>query len=59
MKILHMNGFSESDLVNYRFLVYTNLIQSVIQLIEGGEALDLAMDSVEVQVIAYLSIDRI
>ena len=39
MKILHMNGFSAQEIVNYRCLVYSNLIQGIYQLIEGAKVL--------------------
>uniref|UniRef100_A0A183BN69 G-protein alpha subunit n=1 Tax=Globodera pallida TaxID=36090 RepID=A0A183BN69_GLOPA len=49
MRILHMNGFSELSIVNYRYLVYSNLIQGVYQLIEGADVLNIQVDK-EVQV---------
>ncbi|GMT14420.1 hypothetical protein PFISCL1PPCAC_5717, partial [Pristionchus fissidentatus] len=45
MRILHMNGFNEIDLVNYRFLIYSNVIDSTNQLIEGADRLDIIPDS--------------
>ncbi|KAL3081922.1 hypothetical protein niasHT_037100 [Heterodera trifolii] len=48
MRILHMNGFSELSVVNYRYLVYSNLIQGVHQMIEGAEELQIKVDE-EVQ----------
>lgn len=38
-----MNGFSDLDIVNYRYLVYSNLIQGMYQLIEGAETLGLGV----------------
>lgn len=43
-RILHMNGFSELSIVNYRYLVYSNLIQGMYQLIEGANTLHIAVD---------------
>ena len=39
-----MNGFSELDMVNYRHLIYSNIIQSVCQLIEGAKSLSIDVD---------------
>src|SRR4051794_10936818 len=51
-----MNGFTELDMVNYRFffiksndlvfryLIYSNIIQSVWQLIEGAKNLNIEID---------------
>lgn len=39
-----MNGFSELDMVNYRYLVYSNIIQSVWQLIEGAKTMNVDVD---------------
>lgn len=44
MRILHMNGFSDLDMINYRYLVYSNVIQAVSQLIEGAEHLQIPYD---------------
>uniref|UniRef100_A0A914P2T5 Uncharacterized protein n=1 Tax=Panagrolaimus davidi TaxID=227884 RepID=A0A914P2T5_9BILA len=41
MKILHMNGFSDLDMINYRYLVYSNVIQATSQLLEGAEHLQI------------------
>ena len=39
-----MNGFSESDLLNYQYLIYSNIIQSIHQLIEGAKTLNILME---------------
>ena len=39
-----MNGFSELDMVNYRYLIYSNIIQAVWQLIEGAKNLSIDVD---------------
>ncbi|TMS34806.1 hypothetical protein L596_002323 [Steinernema carpocapsae] len=39
MRILHMNGFSEMDMINYRYLVYSNVVQSINQILEGAQLL--------------------
>uniref|UniRef100_A0A914HFD5 Uncharacterized protein n=1 Tax=Globodera rostochiensis TaxID=31243 RepID=A0A914HFD5_GLORO len=44
MRILHMNGFTELSIVNFRYLVYSNLIQGVYQLIEGADVLNIQVD---------------
>lgn len=36
-----MNGFTEIDLLNYRYLVYSNLIQGINQLIDGARLMDI------------------
>ncbi|CAK5032239.1 unnamed protein product [Meloidogyne enterolobii] len=45
MKILHMNGFTDIDLLNYRYLVYSNLIQGINQLIEGAKLMEIEITS--------------
>lgn len=40
-----MSGFTDSDMVNYRYLVYCNLIQSAYQLLEGAELLQIEADN--------------
>ncbi|CCD62416.1 Guanine nucleotide-binding protein alpha-11 subunit [Caenorhabditis elegans] len=37
MKIIHMNGFSDLDYVNFRYLIYSNIMQSMDQLLEAAE----------------------
>lgn len=32
-----MNGFSESDYVNYRYLIHSNLVDSMVQLVRAAE----------------------
>uniref|UniRef100_A0A914EGU1 Uncharacterized protein n=1 Tax=Acrobeloides nanus TaxID=290746 RepID=A0A914EGU1_9BILA len=44
MRILHMNGFSDSDLVNYVYLIYANIIESIWKLIEGSSTLNVEID---------------
>lgn len=34
-----MNGFNELDLVNYRYLIFSNVIDATNQLIEGARKL--------------------
>lgn len=34
-RILHMNGFDETELINFRYLVYANIITCLHQLISG------------------------
>uniref|UniRef100_A0A915HHD9 Uncharacterized protein n=1 Tax=Romanomermis culicivorax TaxID=13658 RepID=A0A915HHD9_ROMCU len=43
VKILHLNGFSDTELKHYSFLVHTNVITAMQQLIVGLEIL--AIDS--------------
>ena len=44
MRILHMNGFSDLDMINYRYLVYSNIVQAVYQILEGAEHLKIPPD---------------
>uniref|UniRef100_A0A914EB18 G protein alpha subunit n=1 Tax=Acrobeloides nanus TaxID=290746 RepID=A0A914EB18_9BILA len=44
MRILHMNGFSESDIVNYSYLINENIIESIWALIEGANDLNIEID---------------
>jgi len=40
-----MNGFTDIDLLNYRYLVYSNLIQGINQLIEGAKLMEIGINS--------------
>lgn len=40
-RILHMNGFDETDLINFRYLVYAKIITCLQQIISGIYHLDL------------------
>ncbi|CAD5213209.1 unnamed protein product [Bursaphelenchus okinawaensis] len=44
MKILHMNGFTDADMLNFRFLIYANTTQALYQLLEGAKALRVEID---------------
>ncbi|GMR36576.1 hypothetical protein PMAYCL1PPCAC_06771, partial [Pristionchus mayeri] len=55
MRILHMNGFNEIDLVNYRFLIYSNVIDATNQLIEGARKLHIIPDEKTLRQIVYFS----
>ncbi|CAD6198216.1 unnamed protein product [Caenorhabditis auriculariae] len=44
MRILHCNGFTDIDYVNFRYLVYSNIIQSIEQLIRAAEQLHFSSD---------------
>ncbi|EGT38263.1 CBN-GPA-11 protein [Caenorhabditis brenneri] len=37
MKIIHLNGFSDLDYVNFRYLIYSNIMQAMDQLLEAAE----------------------
>lgn len=39
-----MNGFSESDYVNYRYLVHSNLVDSMVQLVRAADEFELKPD---------------
>ncbi|KAH7715140.1 CRE-GPA-11 protein [Aphelenchoides avenae] len=59
MRILHMSGFSDLDMVNYRYLIYSNIVQSVRQLIEGATGLRIEIDRDSMDdVDAFLEYDR-
>jgi hypothetical protein len=36
-----MNGFSELELKNYKYLVYNNVIQATFQIIDGARSLNI------------------
>uniref|UniRef100_A0A0M3HPZ2 G-protein alpha subunit n=1 Tax=Ascaris lumbricoides TaxID=6252 RepID=A0A0M3HPZ2_ASCLU len=56
MKILHLNGFSDLDMVNYRYLIYGNVMQAVSQLLEACDDLNIPIDlSVQVCFVNFLS----
>nr|CAD2166018.1 unnamed protein product [Meloidogyne enterolobii] len=55
MKILHMNGFTDIDLLNYRYLVYSNLIQGINQLIEGAKLMEIEISSDVVEDVATIT----
>jgi hypothetical protein len=44
-----MNGFSDTDVINYRYLIYYNAIQAMHQLLEGARLLKILVD-LQVQV---------
>uniref|UniRef100_A0A914XCM7 Uncharacterized protein n=1 Tax=Plectus sambesii TaxID=2011161 RepID=A0A914XCM7_9BILA len=44
MKIIHMNGFTELDIINYRYLVHSNAALGLSQLIHGCKLLGIAID---------------
>uniref|UniRef100_A0A914UPH9 Uncharacterized protein n=1 Tax=Plectus sambesii TaxID=2011161 RepID=A0A914UPH9_9BILA len=44
MRIIHLNGFGETDLINYRFLVHSNLVELFTQLISAATRLKAHMD---------------
>ncbi|RCN29779.1 g-protein alpha subunit [Ancylostoma caninum] len=37
MKILHLNGFTDADYVNFRYLVHSNVVQAISQLLRAAE----------------------
>ncbi|UMM16034.1 hypothetical protein L5515_013218 [Caenorhabditis briggsae] len=37
MKIIHLNGFSDLDYVNFRYLIYSNIMQAMDQLLDAAE----------------------
>lgn len=47
MKILHMNGFSDADYVNFRYLVHSNVVQAVTQLLKAAEQFNYTPDDNE------------
>ena len=42
MKILHQDGFSEQERVNFKPVVYTNTVQSMVAIVKAMEALDIS-----------------
>lgn len=44
-----MDGFSDSDFIDYRFLIYNNVIKAMHQLLEGAVLLKILVD-VKIQV---------
>lgn len=44
MKILHLNGFTDSDYLNFRYLIYSNIMQAMDQLLEAAESLEFPPD---------------
>ncbi|CAB3405193.1 unnamed protein product [Caenorhabditis bovis] len=47
MRILHLNGFSELDYVNFRYLIYSNIVQSMDQILRAAEKLKFTPDDNE------------
>uniref|UniRef100_A0A7E4V9V1 G-protein alpha subunit n=1 Tax=Panagrellus redivivus TaxID=6233 RepID=A0A7E4V9V1_PANRE len=43
MKILHMNGFTDLDMINYRYLIYSNIVTSVAQIIDSADQLNISI----------------
>jgi hypothetical protein len=53
-RILHMNGFTETDIINYRFLIYSNVIEAMHQFLEGARILQILIDlQVQVNFFSY------
>ncbi|CAK5087404.1 unnamed protein product [Meloidogyne enterolobii] len=50
-----MNGFTDIDLLNYRYLVYSNLIQGINQLIEGAKLMEIEISSDVVEDVATIT----
>uniref|UniRef100_A0A915N2Z3 Uncharacterized protein n=1 Tax=Meloidogyne javanica TaxID=6303 RepID=A0A915N2Z3_MELJA len=50
-----MNGFTDIDLLNYRYLVYSNLIQGINQLIEGAKLMEIGISSDVVEDVAIIT----
>uniref|UniRef100_A0A183FD59 G-protein alpha subunit n=1 Tax=Heligmosomoides polygyrus TaxID=6339 RepID=A0A183FD59_HELPZ len=46
-RILHMNGFSDADYVNFRYLVHSNVVQAVTQLLKAAEQFNYTPDDNE------------
>ncbi|XGW12211.1 hypothetical protein V3C99_013140 [Haemonchus contortus] len=44
MKILHMNGFTDADYVNFRYLVHSNVVQAITQLLRAAEQFEYSPD---------------
>ncbi|CAI2336151.1 unnamed protein product [Caenorhabditis sp. 36 PRJEB53466] len=44
MRIIHLNGFSDLDYVNFRYLIYSNIMQAMDQLLEAAEQLSFPPD---------------
>lgn len=57
MKILHLNGFTESDYVNYRYLIHANTMEAVKQIITGGQDLGITLDE-DIEVIGRETDDQ-
>ncbi|KAF8363051.1 gpa-11, partial [Pristionchus pacificus] len=55
MRILHMNGFNELDLVNYRYLIFSNVIDATNQLIEGARKLRIIPEEETLRHIMFLN----
>ena len=45
MKILHQDGFSEQERINFRPIVYGNTIQSMVAIVRAMESLEISYDS--------------
>ncbi len=43
-RILHLDGFSKIDMINYRYLVHSNVVVAVSQLLDGLKALQIPME---------------
>ncbi|KAL6733229.1 hypothetical protein Aduo_003893 [Ancylostoma duodenale] len=47
MKILHLNGFTDADYVNFRYLVHSNVVQAITQLLKAAEHFNYSPDDNE------------
>ena len=44
MRILHCDGFTQTDYINFRYLIHANIMEAMSQLIEGAYHLRLKVD---------------
>uniref|UniRef100_A0A914DP04 Uncharacterized protein n=1 Tax=Acrobeloides nanus TaxID=290746 RepID=A0A914DP04_9BILA len=55
MRILHMNGFSDAERTNYKYLIYSNVFQAVHQIIMGAKTLNIDYEE-ETKVVVFFDI---
>ncbi|KAI1716189.1 g-protein alpha subunit domain-containing protein [Ditylenchus destructor] len=51
MRILHTNGFNETELINYRYMIHTNFIVAYHHVAKGVQSLRISIPQDEKQVI--------
>ena len=58
MKILHTTGFTKSDKLSFRSIIYSNIIRNMKILVDAGEKLDISIQDTNVRVLYSTTVIR-
>ena len=53
MRILHLNGFTESDYVNYRYIIHSNAVIGLQEVLYAAKTLQLSLGPLQVQLFTF------